>query len=75
MTPPNCEHGVAEQSSSTKPPQPFKTAVPLAALARCAREIAAIEAQLREGAGDVEGLLQGLQDWNYEKRMILEESR
>ena len=44
-------------------------------LARCAREIADIEAQLREGAGDVEGLLQGLQDWAYEKRMILEESR
>lgn len=44
-------------------------------LARCEQEIAAIEAQLREGAGDVEGLLQGLQDWAYEKRMILEESR
>jgi hypothetical protein len=44
-------------------------------LARCDREIAGIEAQLLTGAGDVEGLLQGLQDWEYEKRMILEEAR
>jgi hypothetical protein len=41
------------------------------ALARCAHELADIEAQLLAGAGDVEGLLQGLQDWNYERRCIL----
>jgi hypothetical protein len=43
------------------------------ALARCARELADIEAQLLAGAGDVEGLLQGLQDWNWERRCILAE--
>ena len=41
------------------------------ALARCDREIARCEAELLAGAADVEGLLQGLQDWNWERRCIL----
>jgi hypothetical protein len=67
-------HGVTEK---TKLAANLRVSVPLCQerdLARCAREIADIEAQLLVGAGDVEGLLQGLQDWECEKRMILEES-
>lgn len=41
------------------------------AIQRCDREIAYMEAELRAGRGDMEGLLQGLQDWSWERRMIL----
>jgi hypothetical protein len=44
-----------------------------AALARCDRELAEIDAQLRAGAGDVEGLLLGMADWYHEKQLILQE--
>lgn len=43
------------------------------ALARCDREIARCEAELRAGGLDMEGILQGLQDWTWERRCILSE--
>ena len=39
-------------------------------LARCDTEIAAIEALLRAGHPDIEGLLLALTDWSCEKRLI-----
>jgi hypothetical protein len=40
---------------------------------RCRQEIAAIEAQLRAGHPDVQGLCRGLADWSAELRLIEEE--
>lgn len=42
-------------------------------LERCDREIASLEAELLAGGHDMEGLLQGLQDWEWERRVILAE--
>ena len=39
-------------------------------LARCDAEVAHIEALLRGGHLDVEGLLLALSDWSFEKRLI-----
>ncbi len=38
---------------------------------RCRREIAAIEAQIRAGHPDLQGLLRGLVDWSWEWRRLL----
>ena len=43
-------------------------------LARCDREIARCEAELRAGHLEVEGLALGLADWSAERRLILEET-
>jgi hypothetical protein len=40
---------------------------------RCRREIAAIEAQLRAGHPDVQGLCLALADWHAERRLIAQE--
>jgi hypothetical protein len=37
---------------------------------RCDREIARIEAELRAGHPEMEGLLLGLHDWAHEKRFL-----
>jgi hypothetical protein len=37
---------------------------------RCLREIAAIEAELRAGNPDVQGLMLGLADWHVELRIL-----
>jgi hypothetical protein len=37
---------------------------------RCRREIAGIEAQLRSGHRDLQGLLLGLIDWHAELRLL-----
>ena len=42
----------------------------MTALAQCRREIAAIEAQLRAGHPDVEGLCRALADWSGELRLL-----
>ena len=42
-------------------------------LARCDREIARCEAELRAGSLEVAGLALGLADWSAERRLILEE--
>lgn len=42
------------------------------ALERCDREIRAIEAQLRAGHGDIDGLTLALFDWSRERRVILQ---
>jgi hypothetical protein len=39
-------------------------------LARCTKEIAQVEAQLRAGHRDLEGLLLALLDWSRERQMI-----
>ena len=44
-------------------------------LARCDVEIAAIEALLRAGHPDLQGLLLALSDWAHEKRLIEESIR
>jgi hypothetical protein len=38
---------------------------------RCRNENAAIEAQLRAGHPDVQGLCEALQDWHAELRLLL----
>ena len=43
-------------------------------LARCDREIAAVEAALLAGHLPEAGILQALQDWSAERRLILEET-
>jgi hypothetical protein len=40
-------------------------------IARCRQEIAAIEAQIRAGHADVEGLCLALADWSAELRLLL----
>jgi DNA methylase len=40
-------------------------------IARCRREIAEIEAQIRSGHPDLQGLLRGLVDWSSELRRLL----
>jgi hypothetical protein len=40
---------------------------------QCQREIAAIEAQLRAGHSDLQGLCLALADWSAELRILLEE--
>ena len=42
---------------------------------RCRREIAAIEAELRAGNPDVQGLVLALSDWSAELRILEEEQR
>jgi hypothetical protein len=42
---------------------------------RCQREIAKMEALLRSGHPDVEGLCQALADWNAERRLLEDEKR
>ena len=42
---------------------------------RCRREIAAIEAELRAGNPDVEGLILGLADWNVELHIMQNEEQ
>jgi hypothetical protein len=42
---------------------------------RCHREIAAIEAELREGNPDVQGLCLALSDWSAELRILERQSR
>ena len=44
-----------------------------AELERCDREIIRIEEEARNGNPDVHGILQGLHDWRYEKRLIMKE--
>jgi hypothetical protein len=44
-------------------------------MARCRREIAAIESQLRAGHPEVHGLCLALQDWSAELRMLQTEER
>jgi hypothetical protein len=46
-----------------------------AELARCDREIAAIEAEARNGHPDVELILLALHDWRTEKKLIKHESQ
>ena len=46
-----------------------------AAVERCRREIAEIEAELRAGHGDMHGRLLGLKDWSAELRLLLEAER
>jgi hypothetical protein len=41
-----------------------------AEIARCRREIEAVEAQLRSGHPDVAGLCQALSDWSAELRIL-----
>jgi len=45
-----------------------------AAIERCRREIAEIEALIRAGHPDLEGLCRALADWSGERRLI-EEAR
>jgi hypothetical protein len=40
------------------------------AIARCRREIASIEALLRAGHPDLQGLLRALVDWSAELRLL-----
>jgi hypothetical protein len=40
---------------------------------RCDKEMADAEEILRAGHRDMEGLLQKLQDWAFERRMLCEE--
>jgi hypothetical protein len=40
---------------------------------RCLREIAAIEALIRDGHPDLQGLLLGLSDWSAELRLLEKE--
>ena len=42
---------------------------------RCRREIAAIEAELRAGNPDVQGLVLALSDWSVELRILEGEQR
>lgn len=42
---------------------------------RCSREIANIEAEIRTGNPDVEGLCLALTDWSVELRILEEASR
>ena len=42
---------------------------------RCRREIACIEAQLRAGHPDLQGLLRALMDWHAELRLLQQEAR
>jgi hypothetical protein len=42
-------------------------------MARCRREIADIEAQIRSGHPDLEGLCLALTDWSGELRLLTEE--
>lgn len=44
-------------------------------LERCEKEIAEVEAQLRAGHPDLDGLTRALADWSEEKRTILRESQ
>jgi hypothetical protein len=44
-------------------------------IARCRREIAAIEAELLAGNPDVQGLLLGFADWHCELRILQNEER
>jgi hypothetical protein len=44
-----------------------------AELARCDREIAAIEQEALNGNPDVRGMVQGLHDWRTEKILIANE--
>ena len=44
-------------------------------VARCRREIAAIEAEIRAGNPDLVGLTLALSDWSAELRLLLKESR
>jgi hypothetical protein len=39
-------------------------------MARCRQEIAAVEAQLRAGHPDVQGLCRALVDWSTELRLL-----
>jgi hypothetical protein len=41
---------------------------------RCRREIAAVEAQIRAGHPDVQGLCLALADWHGERRLIEQEA-
>ena len=41
---------------------------------RCQREIANVEAQLRAGHPDVEGLVLALADWSQELRILMRET-
>ena len=43
---------------------------PYATIERCDQEIAEIEALLRSGHPDVEGLCLALMDWSNEKRLL-----
>jgi hypothetical protein len=42
---------------------------------RCLREIAAIEAEIRAGNPDLQGLCLALRDWHAELRIIEDEER
>ena len=42
---------------------------------RCHREIAAIEAEIRSGNTDLQGLCLGLSDWSAELRILQNEQR
>jgi hypothetical protein len=42
---------------------------------RCRREIAAIEAEIRAGNPDLQGLLLALADWHAELRILQDEER
>jgi len=44
-------------------------------IARCRGEVAAVEAQIRAGQPDVEGLLLALADWCAELRLLEKEVR
>ena len=56
------------QSVQPMPEKDFR-----AELARCDREIIRIEEEARNGNTDVHGILLGLHDWRYEKRLIMKE--
>jgi hypothetical protein len=45
------------------------------AIARARREIAAIEAEIRAGNPDLQGLCRGLVDWSCELRRLKKEQR
>jgi hypothetical protein len=45
------------------------------AIARCRAELASIEAKLRSGHPDLEGLLRALVDWSRELRLLQNEQR
>jgi len=44
-------------------------------IARCDREIAEAERNLREGYLKFEGVLQQLMDWSIERRMLIQQRR
>ncbi len=46
-----------------------------AEIARCHRELAAVEAEIRSGNPDLHGLCQALADWSAELRILEQEAR